>query len=86
MDEFASLNESVAFALIAVPLLMAIWGCAIVAIDHWVWAGQSDVLPRAGWDGGHEIAPQGDETPHAGTAGRGVVQPPQLQPRLNKRQ
>jgi hypothetical protein len=60
MDEFASLNESFAFALIAVLLLMAIWGFAIVAIDHWVWAGRSDVLPRSGWDGGHEIAPRGD--------------------------
>jgi hypothetical protein len=67
MDEFASLNESFAFALIAVPLLMAIWGCAIVAIDHWVWAGRSDLLPRPGWDGGHEIAPRGDETRHATT-------------------
>jgi hypothetical protein len=86
MDEFASLNESFAFALIAVPLLMAIWGCAIVAIDHWVWAGRSDLLPRSGWDGSHEIAPRGDETRHAGTADREVVQPPQLRPRLNKPQ
>jgi hypothetical protein len=28
--------------LIAVLLIMAIWGCASVAIDHWVWAGRSE--------------------------------------------
>jgi hypothetical protein len=52
MDEFASFNEDFVSALIAV-LLMAIWGCAIVAIDYWVWAGRSDLR-----EGGHEIAPQ----------------------------
>jgi len=46
MDEFASFNENFILALFAVLLLMAIWGCAIVAIDHWVWAGRSDLPPE----------------------------------------
>jgi hypothetical protein len=40
MDEFADIE------LIAVLLIMAIWGCASVAIDHWVWAGRSDLPPE----------------------------------------
>jgi hypothetical protein len=48
MDEFASLNESFAVALIAVPLVMAIWGSAIVAVDHWVWAGRPAAAARMG--------------------------------------
>jgi hypothetical protein len=43
-----------------VLLLMAIWAAAIVAIDHWVWAGRSN-LPRQAV-GGHEVAPQEEET------------------------
>jgi hypothetical protein len=86
MDEFAGFDELSVLASIATLLLMAIWGCAIVAIDRWVWAGRADVLPRPGWDGGDEIAPRGDETRHVSTAGRGMARPPQLRPRLNKRQ
>jgi hypothetical protein len=46
MDEFVSFNESFVFALITVMLLMAIFGCAIAALDHWVWAGRSSVPPE----------------------------------------
>jgi hypothetical protein len=60
MDEFADFDEISVLALIAILLLMAIWGCAIVAIDHWVWAGRSDL--RHGGLGGHEIAPRDDKT------------------------
>jgi hypothetical protein len=42
MDEFVHFNENPALALIAVLLLMAIWVCAIVAIDRWVRADRSD--------------------------------------------
>jgi hypothetical protein len=59
MDEFAHFDENVLLELIAVLLLMAIWACAIVAIDHWVWAGRSNVPRRA--LGGHEVAPQDEE-------------------------
>jgi hypothetical protein len=45
MDEFADLNENVVLALIAVLLLMAIFGCAIAVLDRWVWAGRSDLPP-----------------------------------------
>jgi hypothetical protein len=44
MDEFVHFNESPALALIAVLLLMAIWVCAVVAIDRWVCAERSDSL------------------------------------------
>ena len=43
-DEVRALTVA---ALIGILLLMAIWRLAIVAIDHWVWAGRSD-LPPAG--------------------------------------
>jgi hypothetical protein len=46
MDEFVHFNESPTLALIAVLLLMAIWACAIVAIDHWVRANRSGSLPE----------------------------------------
>ena len=59
MDEFAFFNESFVLALMAVLLLMAVWGCAIVAIDYWVWAGQADLRQRG--RGGHEIGGQDDE-------------------------
>jgi hypothetical protein len=48
MEEFADLNENSVLALIAVLLLMAIWGCVIVALDHWVWADHSDSPPEEG--------------------------------------
>jgi hypothetical protein len=44
MDEFLHFNENSVLALIAVLLLMAIWVCAIVVIDRWVWADRSDSL------------------------------------------
>ena len=34
-----SLGENPALELIAVLVLMAIWGGAILAVDHWVWSG-----------------------------------------------
>jgi hypothetical protein len=46
MDEFADLNENSVLALTAVLLLMAIWACVIVAMDHWVWADHSDSPPE----------------------------------------
>jgi hypothetical protein len=52
MDEFVHFNENSVLALIAVLLLMAIWACAVVFIDHWVWADRSDSLPEH---------PQGEE-------------------------
>jgi len=39
MDLLADLGENPALELIAVLLLMAIWGGAILAVDHWVWSG-----------------------------------------------
>ena len=39
MDLLADLGENPALELIAVRLLMAIWGGAIPAVDHWVWSG-----------------------------------------------
>jgi hypothetical protein len=39
MDEFVSFNESFVFALVAILLLMAVFGCAVMALDHWVGAG-----------------------------------------------
>jgi hypothetical protein len=60
MDEFAHFDESFVLELIAVLLLMAIWACAIVAIDHWVSAARSNLLHRA--PSGHEVAPQDEET------------------------
>jgi hypothetical protein len=50
MDEFADFRD--VFELIAVLLIMAIWGCAIVAIDHWVSARRSDSprpAPKQRW-------------------------------------
>jgi hypothetical protein len=41
MNEFADFDENSILALIAILPLMAIWGCAIVGLDHWVWAGRS---------------------------------------------
>jgi hypothetical protein len=42
MNESLDFNENSVLALIAVLLIMAIWGCLVVAIDHWVWADRSD--------------------------------------------
>ena len=39
MDLLADLGENPALELIAVLLLMAIWGGAILAVDPWVWSG-----------------------------------------------
>ena len=39
MDLLADLGENSALELTAVVLLMAIWGGAILAVDHWVWSG-----------------------------------------------
>ena len=39
MDLLADLGENSALELTAVLLLMAIWGGAILAVDHWVWSG-----------------------------------------------
>jgi hypothetical protein len=46
MDEFADFDGFSVFALGAILLLMTAWGCAIVAIDRWVWAGRSDLPPE----------------------------------------
>jgi hypothetical protein len=37
MNLFADVGDNSVLDLIATLLLMAIWGCAIVAIDHLVW-------------------------------------------------
>jgi hypothetical protein len=47
MGEFADFDELSVLALIAVLLLMAIFGCAIAVLDHWVWAGRSDWPERS---------------------------------------
>jgi len=39
MDVLADIGENPALELTAVLLLMAIWGGAILAVDHWVWSG-----------------------------------------------
>ena len=74
MDEFASFNENFVLALIAVLLLMAMWGCAILAIDHWVWAGRSN-SPRPG-QGGRGIALQNNSHSVIAAAGPRVPQSP----------
>jgi len=38
MDVFADIGENSVLDLIAALLLMAIWGGAILAVDHWVWS------------------------------------------------
>jgi hypothetical protein len=42
MNEFADFDENSILALMAILMLMAVWGCAIVGLDHWVWAGRSN--------------------------------------------
>jgi hypothetical protein len=46
MGEFANLDEHSVLALIAVMLLMAIFGCASAVLDHWVRAGRKDSRPE----------------------------------------
>jgi hypothetical protein len=41
MNEFADFDENSILALIGILPLMAIWGCAIAGLDHWVWADRS---------------------------------------------
>jgi hypothetical protein len=53
MDLFADISEGSILDLIAVLLLMAIWGSAIVALDHLVWSGHSD------WPGRRVEVPKG---------------------------
>jgi len=45
MDEFVDFDGNFALALIAVLLLMVIFGGAIAVLDRWVWAGRSDLPP-----------------------------------------
>jgi hypothetical protein len=46
MNEFADFDENSVLALIAILSLMGIWGCAVVGLDHWVWAGRSSSPPE----------------------------------------
>jgi hypothetical protein len=41
MDEFFDFNENSILTLGACLLLMPIWACAILALDHWVSADRS---------------------------------------------
>jgi hypothetical protein len=41
-DILADISQNSVLELIAIPLLMAIFGCTVAALDHWVWAGGSD--------------------------------------------
>jgi hypothetical protein len=52
MSEFADFDGNSILALVAILPLMAIWGCAIVGLDHWVWAGRSSspVERRSIWE------------------------------------
>jgi hypothetical protein len=40
MDEFVDFNENSVLQLIAIVLLMAMFGCAVAVLDHWVWVGR----------------------------------------------
>jgi hypothetical protein len=44
MHELAEIDETFVFPLIGILLLMAIWGCAVRAIDHWAWEGRTENL------------------------------------------
>jgi hypothetical protein len=46
MDVFADINQNSVLEFIAIMLLMAIFGCAVAVLDHWVWAGRSDSPPK----------------------------------------
>jgi hypothetical protein len=54
MDVLADVNENTVLQLIAVVLLMAMFGCAVAVLDHWVWARRSDSPSER---------PQGEEPP-----------------------
>jgi hypothetical protein len=41
MDLFADIGENGTLDLIAVVLLMALWGSATVLIDRWVWSDRA---------------------------------------------
>jgi hypothetical protein len=45
MNEFWSFDENSVLALIAMLPRLGIWGCSIVALDYWVWAGRSSSPP-----------------------------------------
>jgi hypothetical protein len=53
MDLFADIDENSALELLAVLLLMAIWGGAVMAVDYWVWSGRND------WRGRRVEIPKG---------------------------
>jgi hypothetical protein len=40
MDVFVDINGNSVLELIAILVLMAIFGCAVAVLDHWVWAGR----------------------------------------------
>jgi hypothetical protein len=44
-DEFVDFNENSVLQLIAIVLLMALFGCAVAVLDHWVWARRPDLPP-----------------------------------------
>ena len=46
MDLLPDVGDNSVLDLIATLLLMAIWGCAIVAIDHLVWRNHWPKRPR----------------------------------------
>jgi hypothetical protein len=46
MNEVGDFDEKSLLALIAILTLLGIWGCSIVALDHWVWAGRSRSPPE----------------------------------------
>jgi hypothetical protein len=46
MDQFADFDGNFVLALVAVLLLMAIFGGAIAVLDRWVWAGRSELPPE----------------------------------------
>jgi hypothetical protein len=53
MDLFSDIGENSALELLAVLLLMATWGSAIVALDHLVWSGRNH------WPGRRVEMPRG---------------------------
>jgi len=38
MDKFMDFNENSVLQLIAIVLIMAMFGCAVAVLDRWVWA------------------------------------------------
>jgi hypothetical protein len=45
-DIFADINQNSVLEFVAILLLLAIFGCAVAVLDHWVWAGRSDMPPE----------------------------------------